>query len=118
MSDKWDKDLPSEGMNARVNQSQSCQSHVYFFLCGEYKYKINNTRRRLDSCYLFYISYSLVKKRSTIGPGVGVRAGVDQEPIVGVDQELGVVVGVRVVVGTLVVVRSHQLRRKVASSGM
>ena len=67
MGDNWDKDLPSEGMGAKVNW----KCHVSFVSLG---------RRRLArqlKCY-------------RIGPGVGVGAGV------GVDQDPGVGVGVGV----------------------
>ena len=59
MSDNWDKDLPPEGMRAKVNRKYD----VSFVSLGRRKLA------RLLKCY-------------RIGPGVGV--GVDQEPGVGV----------------------------------
>ena len=61
MSDNWDKDLPFEGMIAKVNR----KCHDFFL----------GRRRlaRLKECYLFIVRF---------GPGVGV--GADQEPGVGV----------------------------------
>ena len=66
MSDNWDKDLPSEGMKAKVNR----KCHVSFVSLG---------RRRLARLLKCY----------RIGPGVGVGVGVDQEPGVGVGVGVG-----------------------------
>ena len=61
MRDNWDKDLPSEGMKARVNR----KCHISFFPPG-------------GGDPLDYLSVTHVIFR--IGPGPGPGVGVDQEP--------------------------------------
>ena len=64
MRENWDKDLPSEEMNAKIKR----KCHVPFSRL--------DGGDSLDYCSVIYFIF-------LIGPGVGVVVGVDQEPGVG-----------------------------------
>ena len=76
MRDNWDKDLPSEGMKAKVNSKRLC----VFCCCFFFSLDGGDSLDYLSVTYLIF----------RIGPGVGAGFGVDQERGAGAGAGVGV----------------------------